>query len=386
MGRGGGFIGPRRLLLLVAAAAFAAWTLLARPTPVPFVGTDLADMVEVPAGSFSAAGRVFEVEGYWIDRFEVSEADWARYVAETGAEPLPIPAGVASDPDYPARFVDAAAAEAYARHNLKRLPNNLEWERASQGPGGSALPWGEAYLPAANTQEVWAGRGFLGWGVTRVGTFERGRSAAGCYDMIGNVWEWTTSDWSEALRLRLAGDPIPEPSTARRGVALVPQDPLRLFPWLWQAEDWRNLLVMLRQLEEGDVGPGFGGRGARFRPESSYRGMRLVRGGSFKTSIRGASPELERLDAEQTLGWDLGFRCAISGREVELQARLREAFADLGWRDPLHYLFAVLPARRKILDLGPGVLPHLLRTRARCEDETVAARLDDLIEAIGSER
>ena len=85
-------------------------------------------------------------------------------------------------------------ADAYARWNDKRLPTEAEWEKAASWDpekGTRRLyPWGDdAPTPAvANLDQL----AFL---AAEVGAYPGGASAYGCLGMIGDVWEWTASDF-----------------------------------------------------------------------------------------------------------------------------------------------------------------------------------------------
>lgn len=98
------------------------------------------------------------------------------------------------DPDAPVCHVCFHEAEAYARWVGKRLPTEAEWEvAAAWDPGAGTMrryPWGEEPpSPAlANVDQ-------LAFGTAPVGAYPRNVSALGCYGMIGDVWEWTASDF-----------------------------------------------------------------------------------------------------------------------------------------------------------------------------------------------
>jgi iron(II)-dependent oxidoreductase len=114
---------------------------------------------------------------------------WRRY---DKVEPLP--------PHAPVTFVNWYEAQAWCNWAKRRLPTEAEWEVAAVGaatPDGSRLadgkrrwPWGEA----APTQEH-ANLDFAFDGPIDVAACAAGDSAFGCRQMLGNVWEWTASDF-----------------------------------------------------------------------------------------------------------------------------------------------------------------------------------------------
>jgi formylglycine-generating enzyme required for sulfatase activity len=83
-----------------------------------------------------------------------------------------------------------------------RLPTEEEWEHAASWDPARGVnrkyPWGDEFDPArCNTQEADPSK------TTPVGAYPDGVSACGCYDMAGNVWDWTGSLWSRKGQTRV---------------------------------------------------------------------------------------------------------------------------------------------------------------------------------------
>ncbi len=101
--------------------------------------------------------------------------------------------------DHPVVQVAYTDAAAYARWAGRRLPTETEWEYAVRGGGDTTYAWGDEVSPAGQLMaNTWQGRfpyrndGALGWcGTSPVGTFPP--NEFGLLDMIGNVWEWTST-------------------------------------------------------------------------------------------------------------------------------------------------------------------------------------------------
>jgi formylglycine-generating enzyme required for sulfatase activity len=251
-------------------------------------------MVWIAGGDFLMGSESFypeerpahrvNVDGFWIDRYQVTNDDFRRFVEATGyvtvaERPLDL-TGVQDAPvenypagslvfrqttgpvdlrdsrnwwvyvpgaqwrhpqepgsdldgrgDHPVVHIAYEDAEAYARWAGKALPTEAEWEFAARGGlDGAIFTWGDEIEPngtiMANTWQgefPWYNSVRDGYARTSpVGSFPP--NGYGLYDMAGNVWEWT-SDW-----FRPHGAEAPEraccaPETATREESYDPGEP-----------------------------------------------------------------------------------------------------------------------------------------------------------------
>jgi sulfatase modifying factor 1 len=188
----------------------------AGPTGKPGPGPD---MVWVTGGTFlmgsdhhypeEAPAHKVTVDGFWIDRHTVTNAEFARFV-----------------------HVAWADVEAYARWAGKELPTEAEWEFAARGGlDGAAYAWGEELNPEGRWMaNTWQGE-FPNENLELdgyAGTAPAGRFPANGYgllDMIGNVWEWT-GDWYLAHgELAHACCTVANPRGGTRESSTDPRDP-----------------------------------------------------------------------------------------------------------------------------------------------------------------
>jgi formylglycine-generating enzyme required for sulfatase activity len=182
-------------------------------------------MISVPAGEFlmgSESGldnekpqRLVYLDAFEIDRFEVTNAQYRRFIIATGRRPPRYWSGVDYPPgqaDLPVVGVEWLNAEAYCAWVDKRLPTEAEWEKACRGTDGRTYPWGDTWdMDRANVglphSEPRSGLWDRAWillqepkqasdlpGLSSVGSYPEGASAYGVMDMAGNASEWVT-DW-----------------------------------------------------------------------------------------------------------------------------------------------------------------------------------------------
>jgi formylglycine-generating enzyme required for sulfatase activity len=240
---------------------------------------DGKEMIYIPGGEFlmgSDAGQENErpkhtvsVGAFYIDRYPVTNEEYKRFVDATD-HPVPYYKVEWADVDeynwdpetrtppegkekHPVVLVTWEDAVAYATWAGKRLPTEAEWERAARGTDGRRWPWGNEFIEGrCNTKESQIN------GTTPVGQYSPdGDSPEGLGDVIGNVWEWTTS----------------------------------LFrPYPYDANDGRE--------------------------SQEAAGWRVLRGGSWSNPLDRARCTA-RLDGDFLFFSNVGFRCAVPTGETE---------------------------------------------------------------------
>ena len=101
----------------------------------------------------------------------------------------------ASKANEPVCHVSFYEASAYAKWAGKRLPTEAEWEKAaclgSDQTARRLFPWGDESPDTAKANLFENGL----WSPAPIGAFPDGQNVYGCHQMIGDVWEWTTSDY-----------------------------------------------------------------------------------------------------------------------------------------------------------------------------------------------
>jgi len=178
------------------------------------------DMILIPAGPFTMGqdgskpkngpAHTVEVPAFEIDRFEVTNAEFAHFVDQTGyvtyAEENSSKnwrdAAEGKD-NHPVVYVTWDDATAYCEWAGKRLPTEAEWEKAARGDDGRTYPWGSDFV--ADNGNFYEG-GIRG--TTAVGSFPAGASPYGVEDMAGNVREWVVDDFEAYPGAAANADPF----------------------------------------------------------------------------------------------------------------------------------------------------------------------------------
>lgn len=202
---------------------------IANAAPSPTVRTDVAtglELVPIPGGRFhfgceprdidcsgdERPGHTAEVASMWLGKTEVTVAAYARCVA-AGSCSAPNTGGactwgVPSLESHPVNCVDWAQASSFCQHMGGRLPTAEEWEYAAKSGQDWIYPWGDD--PPNDRRANFADLQFKkkyprafdvpgqddGWIETApAGSFPDGASKQGALDLVGNVIEWTSSEY-----------------------------------------------------------------------------------------------------------------------------------------------------------------------------------------------
>lgn len=172
------------------------------PTPIaPSESPDLPDgtgMVEIPSGAYevgSASADEYHIasikillDGFWMDRYPVTNAQYQIYLTETGKGTM----NITGKENHPVRGVTWNDAVDYCSWAKKRLPIEAEWEAAGRGPGISPqlYPWGNDPTAGGKTFDL------PDQDTYPTGTQPFNESMFGVFDMVGNIWEWVGEPYS----------------------------------------------------------------------------------------------------------------------------------------------------------------------------------------------
>lgn len=206
----------------------------ARPT-VSFPelhGKDGAPMMLVPAGEFimgsdrgdedeAPVHRVY-LNTFYIDKFEVTNARFAKYVEAIQSEP---PWGFSDKEtpvvhaDRPVRWVSWMDAMGYCLWVGKRLPTEAEWEKAARGTDERLYPWGND--PPTPVHAVYGLKEGGAETVSVIGDHHMGQSPYGVQDLAGNLYEWVMDWYEEDFYSNFLNNPAINPRGPSEGTAKV---------------------------------------------------------------------------------------------------------------------------------------------------------------------
>lgn len=165
------------------------------------------EWVEVPAGEFmfSEDKQPVFLLSFRITRYPVTNQQYQYFLLANPRYPAPahwkersFPARKGAHPVAGVSYHDAVA---FCNWLDCRLPTAQEWEKAARGTDGRSYPWGEAWQDGQYCNN-WGARSN---GTTPVDRYPDGRSPYDVWDMAGNVWEWTGSEYQSPLMHELCG-------------------------------------------------------------------------------------------------------------------------------------------------------------------------------------
>lgn len=204
---------------LTPTATYLSPTDTSRPTPTLGIGStvvsagDGALLVYVPEGEFLVGSTWSDklamdderpqqsvyLPSFWIDQTEVTNGQY-RICAAAGmcSQPRSISSATrityfenAEYDNYPVIWVNWSQAMEYCAWAGRRLPTDIEWEKAARGTDGRIYPWGnDAADELTDAGEIRANFGSLSSDTNVVGSYASGASPYGALDMAGNVSEW----------------------------------------------------------------------------------------------------------------------------------------------------------------------------------------------------
>ena len=155
---------------------------------------------DLPAEELEPGGLAFAATPGPVDLSNWRQ--WWRWsVGADWRHPFGPESSIGEKSDHPVVQVAYEDAEAYANWAGRRLPSEAEWEYAARAGSTSTYAWGEEVRPDGQLMaNTWQGRfpyqnsGAHGWvGTSPVGSFPP--NGFGLVDMVGNVWEWTTTTY-----------------------------------------------------------------------------------------------------------------------------------------------------------------------------------------------
>jgi formylglycine-generating enzyme required for sulfatase activity len=138
---------------------------------------------------------------FYMDKYEVTNERYDQFVRATKHRPsryLKWPQF--NGPKQPVTGIGWDDATAYCLWAGRRLPTEFEWERAARGIEGNVWPWGNH-----PDDSRFNGRSQGRFAAANVGSYPAGDTPEGVSDLAGNVWEFTSSNWTQDSRAMRGG-------------------------------------------------------------------------------------------------------------------------------------------------------------------------------------
>jgi len=135
--------------------------------------------------------RVCFEQAFWIDKYEVSQAQFSQMNGTAGEKPR------FTGGNLPVEMITWFESESFCEARGAHLPTEAEWEYAARGPEGWLYPWGNDFV-AGNV--VYDGNS--NDQTAPVGSRPDGISWVGAHDLSGNVWEWIADRYDETYYVR----------------------------------------------------------------------------------------------------------------------------------------------------------------------------------------
>jgi formylglycine-generating enzyme required for sulfatase activity len=170
------------------------------------------EYVTVPSGEFlmggksgesdESPGHIVYLDTFEIGKFEATNEQYHQCVkASVCISPRNSNYELEEYLNHPVTDVSWFDAQTFCEWNDPhgRLPTEAEWEKAARGPNGKTYPWGYEIDSTYTNYDENVG------GTTPVGSYTKGVSSYGAYDMAGNVWEWV-NDWYDGGYYEISPD------------------------------------------------------------------------------------------------------------------------------------------------------------------------------------
>ena len=244
------------------------------------LSSQTANMVLIPAGEFQMGSDNGErdekpvhtvyLDAFYMDKHEVTVAEYKQFVETTGHRPLPESVMRTSPTDqHPVVQVSWHDAMAYAKWAGKRLPTEAEWEKAARGGLiAQDYPWGDAIDANNANYNKNTKSGAHDERTTPVGAYPA--NGYGLHDMSGNVAEWCLDTYQ------------------RKFYAEAPRD---------------NPIAGAKNLQQALADAGVN------------KDKRVVRGGSWSFNAKSVRVANRLAEKPSLLSSDVGFRCVREAKE-----------------------------------------------------------------------